>query len=175
MKKPILFTTLGFPGSGKTYFARKFAREFGLIHLNSDKVRSELFKKPKYTPAEHKIVFEEMDKRTGRFLSEGKSVIYDANLIKRKFRRKLQSIARKHNARYLLLWFRIPVNIAIGRILRRKKLKSEFEKKYQVPIDKWVVLRIRKATEPPTKTEPHIIVDGAKPYKTAVEVIKNVL
>lgn len=175
MKKLILFTTLGFPGSGKTYFARRLAKQFGIVHLNSDKIRSELFKKPRYTLAEHKTVFEEMDKRAGRFLPKGKNVIYDANLTKRRFREKLRNIAVKHGAQYLLLWFQIPVNIAISRILRRKKLKSEFEKKYQVPIDKWVVLRIKKAIEPPTKTEPYVIIDGTKPYKVGVEVIKKVL
>jgi len=196
MKRPTLFVTLGFPGSGKTYFARKFVKQFGhsdsipsayglrkserahsnkIEHLNSDKIRSELFKKPKYTQKEHEAVFNEMDRRAAKFLSEGKSVIYDANLTKRKFRRDLQKLAKKHKARYLLLWFQVPINVAIGRILRRKKLKSEFLKKYHVPIDKWVVLRMRKATEPPSKFEPYIIIDGERPYKEQLAQIRKFL
>lgn len=174
-KKPILFITIGFPGSGKTYFARRFAKQFGIIHLNSDKVRSELFKKPKYDRKFLDLVFNEMDRRAEKFLSEGKSVIYDANVTKRIFRKKLQNIARTNRAKYLLLWFQAPVNIAIGRSLKRKKLKSEFLKKYHVPIDKWVILRIRKATESPTRSEHHIIINGEKLYEEQVRAIKKYL
>lgn len=116
-----------------------------------------------------------MDKRTANFLSQGKNVIYDANTTKRIYRDKLRKLAKKHKARYLLLWFQVPVNVAIGRILKRKKLKSEFLQKYHVPIDKWVVLRIRKEIEPPTSSEPHIIVDGQKPYKKQIKTIKKYL
>ena len=164
MKNLTLFTTLGFPGSGKTYFARRFARQFKIEHLNSDKVRSELFKKPKYTQKEHDVVFDEMDRRAEKLLSEGKSVIYDANHIKRVFRRKYQAMAKKHKARYLLLWFRVPVNVAIRRTARRKPF-----------FDKWVVLRMRKATEPPAKSEPHVIIDGEKPYKEQVKFVIDIL
>lgn len=138
-------------------------------------MRSELFKKPAYAVAANKIVFGEMDKRTANFLSQGKNVIYDANTTKRIYRDKLRKLAKKHKARYLLLWFQVPVNVAIGRILKRKKLKSEFLQKYHVPIDKWVVLRIRKEIEPPTSSEPHIIVDGQKPYKKQIKTIKKYL
>ena len=164
IKKPILFTTLVFPGSGKTYFARRFAKQLGIVHLNSDKVRSELFKKPKYTPREHKAVFEEMDRRVEKLLSQGKSVIYDANHIKRAFRKKYQAMAKKYGARYLLMWFQVPINVAIGRTTRRKPF-----------FNKWVVLRMRKATEPPTKSEPHVIIDGEKPYKEQVKALKKFL
>lgn len=132
--------------------------------MNSDKVRAELFKKPKYTPVENEKLFTEMDKRVEVLLSQGKSVIYDANHIKRAFRKKYQVMAKKYGARYLLLWFQVPVQVAIGRTTRRKPY-----------FDKWVVLRMKKATEPPTKSEPHIIIDGEKPYQEQVDKIKRIL
>lgn len=164
MKKLILFTTLGFPSSGKTYFARRFAKQFGIVHLNSDKVRAELFKKPKYTFAENEKLFAEMDRRVEVLLSQGKSIIYDANHIKKVFSKKYQAMAKKYGARYLLLWFQVPIDVAIDRTTRRKPR-----------FDKFVVIKMSKATEPPTKSEPHIIIDGKKPYKEQVDKIKRVL
>lgn len=162
--KPTLFTTLGFPGSGKTYFARRFAKQFGIIHLSSDKVRSALFQKPKYTFVENEKLFAEIDRRVEVLLSQGKSVMYDANHTKRAFRKKYQAMAKKYRARYLLLWFQVPVNVAIRRTVQRKPF-----------FDKWVVLRMRKATELPTKSEPYVIIDGEKPYKEQVDSIKKFL
>ncbi len=56
LKKKILITTFGYPGSGKTYFSERLAKEFNLFHLNSDKIRSEIFIKPNYSDEEHKAV-----------------------------------------------------------------------------------------------------------------------
>lgn len=164
IKKLTLFTTLGYPGSGKTYFARRLAKQFGIVHINSDKVRAELFKEPKYTQKEKEKLFEEMNRRVEKLLSQSKSVIYDANHIKRAFRKKYQAMAKKYGARYLLLWFQVPINVAIGRTTRRKP-----------HFDKFVVIRMSKATEPPTKSEPHIIIDGEKPYEEQVDKIKKFL
>lgn len=127
-------------------------------------VRAELFKKPKYTPAESEKLFTEMDRRVEVLLSQGKSVIYDANHTKRAFRKKYQAMAKRHGARYLLLWFQVPINVAIGRTTRRKPF-----------FDKWVILRMRKATELPTKSEPHIIIDGEKPYKKQAKLLVDKL
>ena len=128
-KKPILFTTLGYPGSGKTYFAEKFAKEFNLFHLNSDKVRLEIFPDPKRTPEEHEIVYRLMDYIAEEFLKKGIGVIYDANMTKIEFRRRLMDLAKKCSANYLLLWFQTPEELAIERIKKRSNFKSESFKK----------------------------------------------
>lgn len=61
VKKPILFTTLGYTGSGKTFFARRFARDFGLFHFNSDRVRSEIYSVEKHMREEDNTVLRVMD------------------------------------------------------------------------------------------------------------------
>lgn len=82
MKKLILFATLGFPGSGKTFFSARFAKDFKIFHLNSDRVRSEIFPKPNYTAEENTAVFRTMDFIAEELLRIGISVIYDANIHK---------------------------------------------------------------------------------------------
>lgn len=169
MKKPILFATLGCPGSGKTFFSRRFAKEFGLFHLNSDLVRSELFPNPNYTTSEHATVFRVMDFLTGELLQRGISVIYDANSTKRIYRKRLQNIAKKWKTDYLLLWFKTPTEIALKRIKKRSSFKSEMMKQYHRIIDDSVLFKIKADEEIPNK-ERHIIV-GVESYQKQKELI----
>ena len=173
--KPLLFVTLGFPGSGKTFFSRRLARDFKLTHLNSDKLRLEIFKKPKYSLEENKILFDKMDFLADRYLSAGKSVIYDANVTRRKFRNKLRKIADKHGAVYMLLRFQVSADVAINRIKERSKLKSKLLKKYYRPIDKSILFNIKKDIQEPKKREPHIFIDASRPYQEQLKTITKLL
>ena len=163
MKTPILFTTLGYPGSGKTFFSRRFAKDMDLFHLNSDRLRLEMFPTPKFTPAENATVFRMMDFLTEELLKRGVSVIYDANSTLREYRKKLQQIAKRNGAKYLLLWFQTPVEVALKRIKKRRELKSELLKRYHRPIDDDVLYKIRSQEEAPIR-EPHLILTAA-PYR----------
>lgn len=173
MKKLILFATLGFPGSGKTFFSARFAKDFKIFHLNSDRVRSEIFPKPNYTAEENTAVFRTMDFIAEELLRIGISVIYDANSTKRIYRKNLEKIARKRKADYLLLWFKTPAEIALKRIKKRKEIKSEFTKRYHKEIDDSVLFMIRAAEEEPYK-EPHIILTPA-PYKKQKDLVVKFL
>ncbi|MCA9324430.1 AAA family ATPase, partial [Candidatus Saccharibacteria bacterium] len=82
LKKPVLIMMYGFPGSGKTYFARQFAESIGAVHLQSDKVRNELFEEPRFDEQENEIVSHLMQYMTEEFLSAGLSVIYDGDVSK---------------------------------------------------------------------------------------------
>lgn len=170
IKKPILFVTLGYPGSGKTFFARRFAKEFGLYHLNSDRTRLEIILKPKYTIVENAGFFRVMDFIAGEFLQQGNSVIYDANSTKIIYRKCLQKIAKKRNARYILLWIQTPVDLALRRIKKRKELKSELMRQYHRPIDDSVLFRLKDEQENHHR-EPHIVINGKLPYRKQKESV----
>ena len=51
----------GFPGAGKTYFARQFCENVQAAHLQSDRIRSELFEEPRYDKRENEIVSQLMN------------------------------------------------------------------------------------------------------------------
>ncbi len=175
MKKPTLFATLGFPGSGKTYFSERFAKEFKLFHLNSDRLRLDMIENPKYTSQEHRQVFTVMDYITDHLLAAGISVIYDANSTKRAYRNRLRKIARINKANYLLIHIKTPVATAEKRLEKRKLIKSSAKQKYYRPIEKEVLHGIRKETEEPLPTEPHVVIDGLKRYKDQITLVKSVL
>ena len=173
MEKPILFTTLGYPGSGKTFFARRFAKDLGLFHLNSDKLRLEIFPEPSYDDTENSVVFRMMDYIADELLRRGVSVIYDANSTKRIYRKRLQRIAKKRKAGYLLLWFQAPVETAINRVRKRSELKSEIMKRYHRAISDSVLFQIKAEEEQPLR-EPCVIL-GINSYQKQKEMVSKFL
>jgi predicted kinase len=175
IESPVFFATLGFPGSGKTHFSKLFSQEFGIVHINSDRVRADLFgDKPKHSREENQMVFRMMDLFAEEVLKSGHSVIYDANSTKLEFRVRYQELARRYNAAYVLLYFQTPVETALGRISDRSKEKPEEEQKYYKDLEPHVLHDIRAEEEPPT-TEPFVIIDGTKPYEMEVSKIVDYL
>jgi len=167
MKKndqPILFATLGLPGSGKTTFSRKFAKEFHFLYLNSDRIRRALFIKPKYTKAEHDLVFPAMDALAEDALKNGISIIYDANSTKRAYRRAMMQTAKKYGARFFLLTFDISVVTAKKRLDIRRRCTSNMCKDYHPPAPHAILERLKTSIEKPTKKEPTIFIQGTSTY-----------
>lgn len=172
---PMLFATLGYPGSGKTHFSRKFAREFHLLHLNSDRIRKSMFKKPKYNWYENQLVFGVMDAIVEEALAAGVGVIYDANSTLKEYRKHLRGVAKEHSASFFLLWFQIPATTAKKRLGIRKRCTTKVCALYHppFPLEKFELLRAK--IEEPKKTEPHIIINGADTYAKQKKVLLNAL
>src|SRR3954471_22587560 len=105
--KPFLLFFYGYPGSGKTYFARQFCENVQAAHLQADRIRGELFEKPRYDQQEDSIVTHLMTYMTEEFLSAGLSVAYDVNAATAKQRRNIVNLALKHRAQPLLIWFQM--------------------------------------------------------------------
>ncbi len=132
-------------------------------------MRLEIFPRPNYTPSEHAVVFRTMDFITNELLRHGISAIYDANSTKRAYRKRLQEIARKRKADYVLLWFKTPTEVALKRIKKRSNLKSELMKRYCRTIDDSVLFGIKAEEEAPHK-EPHVVL-GVGSYKKQKESV----
>ena len=154
-KMPLtLFVTLGAPGSGKSYFAERFCKEYGCVHLRSDEIRKYVFPSPTYSSSENKQLFHLIDFIAQKFLAAGVSVFYDANFTKRMTRNRQQRIAKKYKARFAVLWVQTPIHLAIRRANSRN---------YH-PVNENVVRGLNSEIELP-KNEPAITIDGTKPYR----------
>ena len=90
---PLLIMMVGLPGSGKTTFAKSipkhFCNSYGIkesefVILSSDDIRDEMF--GCYRKEDNAKVFDELNKRTIKYLLEKKHVIYDATNLSRKKR-----------------------------------------------------------------------------------------
>ncbi len=173
-QKPILLFTLGFPGSGKTHFARRFAEDYRYFHLSSDRLRLEIFPKPTFRPQEQAVVFRTMDYVTEELLRRGVSVIYDSNCNRREYRRRLRDIAKKCVARYLLLWFRSPVPLALRRLRARREIKTRYLQKYHRPIPDQVLFSQKDEIEEPRR-ETHVILNSRDSYAKQKQTVAGCL
>ncbi len=162
--KPTLIATLGLPGSGKSYFAERLAKDLHFAHLRSDEIRLQINPKPTYTNEEHKVVFGLMDFLTLKLLSTGVSVIYDANVNKHIHRQNLRGIAGEQDAKFVLIYIDTPLEIAIKRAKTR-----EFH-----PIDQDVVESLHKEMEYMPEEE-KVTINGLESYeKQRDDIVKQI-
>lgn len=134
LNKPALFILYGFPGAGKTHFARELSETLNTAHIQSDRIRSTLFDTPRHDKQENDIVSHLMEYMTEEFLSAGVSVIFDTNAMRLVQRRALREIGRRANAVDMLIWLQIDTESAFARIGKRDRRKSD--DKFATPYDR---------------------------------------
>lgn len=162
--KPVLIMLYGYPGSGKSYFARQVSTTIGAAHLQADKLRGELFERPQYDKQEDQLIDHLMMYMAEEFLAAGMSVIYDTNASRLAQRRELRNIALKAKAEPVLVWVQIDSASARARIAQRDKRKTD--DKYAKDYDAQSFQEyIHKMQNP--KGEDYIVVSGKHTQKNA--------
>jgi len=172
-KKPLLVITLGYPGSGKTYFSERLAKEFNLFHINSDKIRYEIFSNPTFSKEEHYVVFSFIDWLTQELLRKGVSVVVDANHNKYINRVKFLKFASKLKAQHVLVHIKTPVDVAEKRLIKRRNIKNAEKKKYYRPLELSVLHTLKNEIEYPDIKETVLEIDGLEPYRKQVVIFKK--
>lgn len=153
-----LYLMFGYPGAGKTTTANVVAELTGATLLSSDQLRLKMFPKPSFNKAEHQQLYAELDARTEKLLSEGKSVIYDANLNRYQHRQDKYEICRRTGAKPVLLWVQTPRDVA-------KERASHFSRQHLWPNGETanqLFNRIAALIEEPRQDEKFLTVDGTK-------------
>src|SRR5205809_7002536 len=123
--KPFLLMLYGFPGSGKTYFARQLSENMQVAHLQADRIRSELFEEPRHDRRENEIVAQLMNYMAEEFLAAGVSVIYDTNAMRARQRHDLRALARRGGAKSLVVWFQMDQDTAFLRNVKRDRRRAD--------------------------------------------------
>ena len=75
---PTAVVMCGLPGVGKSTVARYVAEERDAEWLRSDVIRKELFDEPEYTSEESQATYDELFRRAGATLGDGRDVVLDA-------------------------------------------------------------------------------------------------
>jgi predicted kinase len=160
--KPFLLLLYGYPGSGKTYFARQFAETVQAAHLQADRIRNELFEEPRYDKQENTIVSQLMNYMNEEFLSAGLSVIYDVNAIKAGQRKALFDIAHRYHATPLIIWFQMDADTAFGRNQKRDRRRAD--DKYAAQWDRTTFESYIANMQNPKPIEDFLVVSGKHVY-----------
>lgn len=125
LNKPLVVLMYGFPGAGKTAFARQMADSLGVAHLEADRIRAEIFESPRFDKRENDLINHLMDYMTEEFLRAGVSVLYDGDAGRLGRRRNLRDLARKAKANHALIWLQIDLESAFARAHNRDKRKTD--------------------------------------------------
>ena len=154
----------GFPGAGKTYFARQLCDHLQAAHIQGDRIRAELFEKPRYDQQENAIVTQLMDYMAGEFLNAGLSVIYDVNAMRSAQRHQWRDMARKAHAQPVLVWLQIDTESAFTRSMKRDRRRMD--DRYAMPMDRSTFDAIAGHMQNPSMTEDYIVVSGKHLFST---------
>lgn len=159
--KPLLVLLYGFPGAGKTYFARQLSENMASALVHGDRIRYELFEDPRYDRQENAIVTQLMQYMTEEFLSAGINVIYDTNSMRKSQRANLREMARKKGAKTVTVWFQMDPDTAFDRTQKRDKRKMD--DKYAMSYTREMFKRYIAHMQAP-ELEDYVVVSGKHVY-----------
>jgi predicted kinase len=157
-QKPFLLLMYGYPGSGKTYFARQFTDNIQAAHLQSDRIRGELFETPRFDKQENSIVNQLMTYMCEEFLSAGLSVVYDVNASHPGQRRLLSNMALKYNAQPMLIWFQLDPETAFARNVKRDRRRADDH--YSSQWDRTTFDSVTERMQNPKTSEDYLVISG---------------
>jgi predicted kinase len=162
--KPFVLMMFGYPGAGKTFFARQLTDRVQVAHIQADRIRAELFEQPRYDKQENEVVMQLMDYMTGEFLAAGLSVIYDVNMMRLAQRRTLREKARKAKADSLLVWFQIDADTAYNR--GQKRDRRRMDDRYAAQLDRPSFDNIAAHMQNPSASEDYAVISGKHVFST---------
>lgn len=169
LNQPTLFLLYGFPGAGKTYFARQLSDDLTAAHVQADRIRHELFDEPRYDRQENQIISQLALYMSEEFLNAGISVILDMNAARINQRRALRELARKKNSQTLVIWFQVDTESSFSRVVNRDRRKAD--DKYAQQYDRSRFDDTTSQMQNPTPTEDYVVLSGKHVYNTQRSII----
>lgn len=166
--KSLLILLYGFPGAGKTYFARQLCENIQAAHIHGDRIRSELFEQPRYDREENEVINHLMEYMAGEFLNADMSVVYDTNAMRMSQRRQLRDLARKAGAQTVLVWFQVDLESAFVRASKRDRRRAD--DKHSPALDRQTFERIASGMQNPNN-EDYVVISGKHTFDTQLSAM----
>jgi len=168
----LLVTMMGYPGAGKTHFAKQLAEKIDAVVLSSESLRNVLFpdRTEQTTPEGNVIIFGIMDYAVSQILDTGISVIYDTKTNRRKERQKNARIARNHGAIPITVWIQTDKTLTFERTETREVRLDQIRLTREERVE-----RNSDYLEEPEDSELCIIIDGTKPFSDQFESFQTQL
>lgn len=158
--KPFVLYLYGYPGAGKTAFARQLSEHLNLAHIQQDKLNSEVFE----SNPDPKISQNTMSYMTKEFLRAGVPVVYDTELYRAAERKRIREEAKKSKVTPVLVWIQIDPETAYARGQKRDRRKADdhYAKTYTTDSFKQVMEKMQN----PTDREDYVVISGKHTFQT---------
>lgn len=159
-KKPLVILFMGRVASGKSYLAKKIIKVLPLFaYLRADKIRPQLVREPTFSDEEHELVFGAIDQAIKQLVKKGYNTIYDANLKKREYRRRLEKMIKKDGGKVLVIYTKCSSKRALNRIRYRNwQIRKGKKRGFIIPMVYYQFHYFGPSEfEPPLKSEEAII------------------
>lgn len=166
---PLFILLYGFPGAGKTFFARQLCEQIQAAHVQADRIRYELFDEPHHDKPENDVITQLTNYMASEFLQAGVSVVYDVNAMRLSQRRALRDLARRAHAEPLLVWLQIDTDSALSRSLKRDRRRMD--DKYSQPITRDYFKKVIANSQNPDNTEDYIVVSGKHVFSSQFNAV----
>jgi predicted kinase len=161
--RPTVFITYGYPGSGKSYFARQFAEDSTLAFINSDLLRHEFIDNPSYDKQENDTIDHLSTFMLENFLKAGVSVVYDCNNSRISTRKMITAIADRFKAETLIVWPQIDIETSFDRVNHRDARRTD--DKYAEPLDRTTFEDRVNKMQNPTEREDFVVISGKHSFQ----------
>ncbi len=125
-RRPRLFITHGFSGSGKSFLTLQLLEQTGAIRIRSDMERKRLFGKASptpdsiYSPQRRQQMYRHLLELADSILGYGYPVVVDATFLKREQRAMFHALARQRGVPFAILDFQAPPELLRRRIVQRQ-------------------------------------------------------
>ncbi|MFQ5861067.1 MAG: AAA family ATPase, partial [Dehalococcoidia bacterium] len=178
-----LYIMVGLMGTGKTQAAEALASHWGLPVISSDVVRKELagipamehryeeFGRGLYAEEVSRRTYEELFRRAGGLLHQGRSVILDASFRKEALRREAQRVAQAAGAEPWL------IECTASEPATRKRLEQRLREPGITSDGRWEIFRQQRMAFEPVEASPaqgHLLLDTlGPPEETAFRLLKS--
>ena len=162
--RPVLVTISGLPGTGKSFFSRRLAKQVPLAVLESDALRKLLTPTPKHTTKESGRLFQAIHEVIDLLLGQQVPALLDATTLAESHREHLHRLAERHNATLMLVLMKAPPSVVRERLEARGKTPLRQDNS---DADWDVYQRMRPLQEPIKRN--HISVDTSADIEPVVE------
>lgn len=157
---PKLFCLVGLPGSGKTFFAEKFSKEYQIPFVNLNKWRFLGNAQPSFSREEDARLTEIGFDVLEQFFKTHKSILLEGNLSSRVDRQRYAQLARRHGYRPVIIWVQ---NVDTESKRRAVRLSRQVPKDFLITPELFEELK-RRFT-PPNEAERPIAISGKHSFK----------
>ena len=158
LNKPHVIVMVGVPGSGKSFFAEKFAETFHAPYLSRDKVASLV---PDGIVADKLILM-----NLAEFMKTKHSIIVEGPTLTRAERTEINKLARKSGYEVLLVWVQTHPDTAKMRSLKANKSATIQSVRTPDEYDQQA-----KRFNPPSAQEKPVVISGMHTYATQVRAV----